>query len=178
MTKVARQVGLTSERWLTEDYNLSTESGFRRAERRLRIVQPRRLWLMPECGRNNLKQWHNCIRLAWLQLELGGYFYIEQPQTCYTWKLKDMYTRQLLDNLSSHCIRDQCFDGLVHPDSGKPVWQVSRIQSNDYSFTLHFGQRCIGHETEHTTAIFISDTSHYPKPFCNYSSRPTLETMG
>ena len=56
------------------------------------------------------------IRLAWVLLELGGYFYIEQPQTCMTWKLEDIYTRELLDGLSSYCVRDQCFDALVHPN--------------------------------------------------------------
>ena len=45
----------------------------------------------------SLRQWQNCIKLAWLQIELGGTFYIEQPQTCGTWELKDRSTRQLLD---------------------------------------------------------------------------------
>ena len=42
-----------------------------------------------------------------------GAFYIEQPQTCGTWKLKDRSTRQLLDRLSAYCIRDPCFDKLT-----------------------------------------------------------------
>ena len=35
------------------------------------------------------RQWQSCIRLAWLQVELGGTFYIEQPQRCMSWQLKD-----------------------------------------------------------------------------------------
>ena len=192
MTQVAQRAGMTTERWTIDDYDLSTESGFAQAEQRLRDLRPRRLWLSPECGPfsqmqntnqrtpeqvNNLiekrkrgfKQWLNCIRLAWVQLELGGYFYIEQPQRCMTWRLEDMTTRQLVDELSSYCIRDQCFDGLKHPRSGKPMMKGTRIQSNDYSFTLHFGQRCVGHDTEHATiegGKVTSGTSFYPQHFC------------
>ena len=79
---------------------------------RLRQLKPKRLWLSPECGPyssfqninqrtpeqvENLRkkrelafrQWQSCIRLAWLQVELGGTFYIEQPQRCMSWQLKD-----------------------------------------------------------------------------------------
>ena len=71
------------------------------------------------------RMWQSCIRLAWLQVELGGTFYIEQPQRCMSWRLQDSKTRYLLDQLSSYCIRDQCFDGLVHP---KLVYQCKRGQ--------------------------------------------------
>ena len=50
LTKVAQQAGLKSERWTIDDFDLSTEEGFLRAEKRLRQLQPRRLWLSPECG--------------------------------------------------------------------------------------------------------------------------------
>ena len=109
MTKVAQGAGMTSERWTASDYDLSTEEGYALAEQRLRILRPRRIWFSPECGPwsqmqntnqrspeqieklmekriEGFKQWRNCIRLAWVQLELGGYFYIEQPQTCMTWR--------------------------------------------------------------------------------------------
>ena len=67
------------------------------------------------------RMWQSCIRLAWLQVELGGSFYIEQPQRCMSWRLQDSKTRYLLDQLSSYCIRDQCFDGLVHAKTGLPM---------------------------------------------------------
>ena len=192
LTKVAQNAGLTAERWTKDDYDLSTESGYAQAEERLRCIKPRRLWMSPECGpfsqmqninqktpeqvealkekrKLGLKQWRNCIRLAWVQLELGGYFYIEQPQTCMTWKIEEPLIRQLVDGLSRHCIRDQCFDGLRHPRSGRPMRKSTRIQSNDSSFTLSFCQRCIGHETEHAHiegGKISYSTSFYPKPFC------------
>ncbi len=134
LTKVAQLHGMTTERWKIDDYDLSTESGLAKAEQRLRSIRPRRLWLSPEHGPVVPEQWRSCMRLAWVQLELGGYFYIEQPQTCVTWNLKDTLTRQLLDRLSSSCIRDLCFDDLKHPRSGKPLQRSTRIQSNDPSF--------------------------------------------
>ena len=172
MTKVAQLAGMTTERWTLNNYDLSTESGYMEVERRERELRPRRLWLSPECGpfsqmqntnqrtpeqvarliekrKRGFKQWSSCIRLAWVQLELGGYFYIEQPQSCMTWRLEDTSTRQLVGELSSYCIRDQCFDGLTHPKSGLPMKKGTHIQSNDSAFILHFGQRCVGHGTEH-----------------------------
>ena len=80
------------------------------------------------------RMWQSCIRLAWLQVELGGSFYIEQPQRCMTWRLQDKKTRYLLDQLSSYCIRDQCFDGLTHPKTGLPMQKGTRIQTNDAPF--------------------------------------------
>ena len=171
----------------TDDLNFSEQ-----AEQRLHQTRPRRLWLSPECGpfsqmqntnqrtpeqvanliekrKEGFKQWRNCIRQAWVQLELGGYFYIEQPQRCMTWRLEDTMTRQLLDELSSYCIRDQCFDGLKHPRSGKPMKKGTHMQSNDSAFTLHFGQRCVGHEIEHAIVEggnVTYGTSLYPKLFC------------
>ena len=117
---------------------------------RLRQLRPKRRWLSPECGAystfqninqrtpeqvENLRkkrelafrQGQSCIRLAWLQVELGGTFYIEQPQRCVSWQLKDQRTRYLLDALSTSCIRDQCFDGLVHPKSGYPMQKGAMI---------------------------------------------------
>ena len=151
LTKVALASGLSAERWTHQDYDLSTEEGYLQAEQRLRQLRPKRLWLSPECGpfsqmqnvnqrtpeqiadlikkrQLGFKQWRNCIRLAWVQIELGGYFYIEQPQNCTTWKFEDMNTRQLVDRLSSYCISDQCFDGLQHPKSGKPMRKSTRVQ--------------------------------------------------
>ena len=112
--------------------------------------------------------WRNCIQVALAQLELGGYFYIEQPHSSVNWKSQDTSSRQLLDDLSSPCIRDQCFDNLNHPRSGRPVSKSSRIQSNDASFVLQFGQRCIGHSVSHTSP---PDTSmDYPKSFLSTGS--------
>ena len=94
MTKVARQTGMKAERWTIDDYDLSSEKGYLLAEQRLRQLRPRRLWLSPECGpfsqlqnanqrtpeqiadltkkrEQGLKQWKSCMRLAWVQLELG-----------------------------------------------------------------------------------------------------------
>ena len=70
--------------------------------------------------REGFKQWKNCMRLAWVLIELGGYFYTERPQACKTWRVDDTLTRQITDGLSSYCIGDQCFDGLTHPKSGNP----------------------------------------------------------
>ena len=129
LTKVAQQAGLKCERWTIDDFDLSTEEGYEQAEARLRELQPRRVWLSPECGpfsqlqnanqrteeqvenlkrkrEEGLKQWHSSMRLAWVQLELGGYFYIEQPQTCSTWKINDTLTHYILWESSSYCIRD------------------------------------------------------------------------
>ena len=80
-----------------------------------------------------------------------------------------MYTRQLLGTLSAHRVRDQCFDGLVHPKSGLPMRESTRIQSHDTSFLLQFRQRCVGHETEHVHIEgkrITYGTSFYPKRFC------------
>ena len=97
MTKVAQLAGMTTDRWALNNYDLSTESGYMEAGRRLRELRPRRLWLSSECGpfsqmqntnqrtpeqvailiekrKGGFKQWSSCIRLAWVQLELGGYF--------------------------------------------------------------------------------------------------------
>ena len=135
MTQPAQRAGLNAERWTKDDFDLETEEGHHAAEQRLRELRPRRLWLSPECGpfsqmqninqrspeqmlrlaqkrARGVIQWQNCLRLAWVQLELGGYFYIEQPQTCRTWSLQDTLTRQMLDGFSKSCNRDQCFDGL------------------------------------------------------------------
>ena len=112
MTSTAQSHGLRSERWTKADFDLSKPSGCKMAMDRLRQLKPKRLWLSPECGPyssfqninqrtpeqvENLRkkrelafrQWQSCIRLAWLQVELGGTFYIEQPQRCMSWQLED-----------------------------------------------------------------------------------------
>ena len=95
LSKVAQPAGVATERWTISDYGLSTESGYAAVEQRLRSVRPRRPWLSPECGpfsqmqhlnqntpdkignliekrRIGFAQWRNCLRLAWVQLALGG----------------------------------------------------------------------------------------------------------
>ena len=112
LTKAAQSHGLKAERWTKEDFDLSRPSGCQLAMDRLRQLRPKRLWLSPECGPYSImqnanqkspqqaenlrkkrelafRQWQSCIRLAWLQVELGGTFYIEQPQRCMSWQLKD-----------------------------------------------------------------------------------------
>ena len=114
------------------------------------------------------RQWQTCIRLAWLQVELGGLFYIEQPQSCMSWRLTDAKTRYLLDQLSTYCIRDQCFDGLKHPKNGLPMQKGTRIQTNDIQFARQFAQRCTGHEYDHAriAGSVTRGTAFYPKMFC------------
>ena len=50
MTHTAQRAGLKAERWTNDDFDLETEDGYQAAERRLRELRPRRLWLSPECG--------------------------------------------------------------------------------------------------------------------------------
>lgn len=86
-----------------------------------------------------------------------------------TWGLEGMYIRQLVDNLSSHCVRDQCFGGLQHPRTKKPMKKSTQVQSNDYRFTLDFVQIRIGHEVEHDRVDggkVTDSTAFYPKAFC------------
>ena len=117
-----------------------------------------------------LIMWQNCNQLALVQLELGGYFYNEQPQNSLTWKSQDTSSRQLLDDLSTPCIRGQCFDNLKHPKSGRPVSKSSRIQSNDAAFVLQFGQWCIGHSVSH--ASHSDNSSDYPQILLSTGSAP------
>ncbi len=169
LTQVARLNGMTTERWKMDDYDLSTDSGLAEAEQRLRSLRPRRLWLSPEHGPVVPEQWHGCMHLAWVQADMNGYFYIEQPENCVTWHLKDTLTRYVLDARSSRCIRDLCFDGMKHPRSGKPLQRSTRIQSNDASFVWYFGQGCVGHDMDHARAggkQTSYGTSVYPTPFC------------
>ena len=176
LTTSAQGAGLKAERWTKEDFDLSKPSGCQAAMQRLRELKPKRLWLSPECGPYSVMQnanqrtpeqveslrkkrelafrmWQSCIRLAWLQVELGGSFYIEQPQRCMSWRLQDSKTRYLLDQLSSYCIRDQCHDGLVHPKSGLPMQKGTRIQTNDATFATQFAQRCTGHDYGHAPPL-------------------------
>ena len=97
LTKTAQSHGLKAERWTKEDFDLSRPSGCQLAMERLRHLKPKRLWLSPECGPYSImqnanqrspqqaealrkkrelafRQWQSCIRLAWLQVELGGTF--------------------------------------------------------------------------------------------------------
>ena len=86
-----------------------------------------------------------------------------------SWRLQDSKTRHLLDPLSSYCIRDQCFDGLVHPKTGLPMQKGTRIQTNDATFATKFAQRCAGHDYDHAPiegGKVVSDTAFYPKKFC------------
>ena len=113
--------------------------------------------------------WQSCIRRATLQTELGGKFYIEQPQRCMSWNLQDPTTRHLIGDLSTDCIRDQCFDGLAHPKSGLPMQKGTRIQTNDTEFARQFAQRCPGHEHGHARiegSSVTHDTAFYPQRFC------------
>ena len=97
LTTSARGAGLKAERWTKEDFDLSQPAGCQAAMKRLRELRPKRLWLSPPCGpfssMQNVNQrtpeqiktliqkrelgfrmWQSCIRLAWLQVELGGSF--------------------------------------------------------------------------------------------------------
>ena len=83
-----------------------------------------------------------------------------------SWQLKDQKTRYLLDELSTFCIRDQCFDGLQHPKSGYPMQKGTRIQTNDTSFANQFAQRCVGHDYDHVPiegGNITYGTAFYPK---------------
>ena len=114
------------------------------------------------------RMWQSCLRLAWLQVELGGTFYIEQPQKCMSWRLQDPMTRLVME-VSLRCIRGQCFDGLTHPKSGLPMQKSTRIQTNDVSFVRHFAHRCVGHDYDHAPiegGRVTRDTAFYPKKFC------------
>ena len=192
MTQTANNSGLKAERWTIDEFDLSRESGYFQAACWLRELKPKRLWLSPECGpfsimqnanlrnmqqvqdliekrKHGFRMWQSCIRLAKIQFELGGTFYIEQPQRCMTWRLEDPKTRELVDELSTYCIRDQCFDGLTHPKSGLPMQKSTRIQTNDIAFAQRFAQRCQGHEYGHTPiegGKITYLTSFYPKRFC------------
>ena len=192
MTQTANNSGLKAERWTIDDVDLSRPSGYYQAAYWLRELKPKRLWLSPECGpfsimqnailrnmqqvqyliekrKHGFRMWQSCIRLAKIQLELGGTFYIEQPQRCMSWTLEDPKTRHLIDDLSTYCIRDQCFDGLTHPKSGLPMQKSTRIQTNDTAFAQHFAQRCQGHEHGHTRiegGNTTYETAFYPKRFC------------
>ena len=80
-----------------------------------------------------------------------------------------MNTRYLLDELSTKCIRDQCFDGLVHPKSGLPMQKGTTIQTNDLSFAREFAQRCTGHDYAHVPISggnIAANTAFYPNKFC------------
>ena len=86
-----------------------------------------------------------------------------------SWQLKDQKTRYLLDELSTFCIRDQCFDGLQHPKSGYPMQKGTRIQTDDTSFANQFAQRCVGHDYDHVPnegGNITYGTAFYPKRFC------------
>ena len=48
MTRIARLTGLIADRWTMDDCDLSTNLGFRLAEKWLRETRPKRLWLSPE----------------------------------------------------------------------------------------------------------------------------------
>ena len=112
LTQTAQGAKLKAERWTENDFDLSKPSGCKQAMDRLRQLKPKRLWLSPECGPYSImqnanqntpeqieqlkkkrelafRQWQSCIRLACLQVELGGTFYIEQPQRRMIWQLKD-----------------------------------------------------------------------------------------
>ena len=193
LTQTAQDAKLKAERWTLEDFDLSLIVDLERANSLLRKLRPKRLWLSPEGGpysvmqnanqkkktqqREELKKkqehafklWQSCIELAWLQIELGGTFYIEQPKTCQSWQLEDRNTRYLLDELSSYAIRDQCVDGLTHPKTGLPMQKGTRIQTNDTSSINQFTQRCTGHDHGHSPVEggqVVRDTALYPKRFC------------
>ena len=111
LTQTAQGAKLKAERWTINDFDLSKPSGCKQAMERLRQLKPKRLWLSPECGPYStmqnanqntpeqvddlrkkrelaFRQWQSCIILACRQVELGGTFYIEQPQRCMSWRLK------------------------------------------------------------------------------------------
>ena len=94
--------------------------------------------------RNNreraVRLWQSCIRLAWIQIELGGLVYIEDQQTCMTWRLQDGVTRQLLYHLSTCCIRDQCVDNLQHPTSGQPMQKAPGVNRMAPRLFFKYGQ--------------------------------------
>ena len=52
-----------------------------------------------------IDQGRNCIRLAWMKVELGGHFYLERPQRCMDWALTDAWARQLLKQSPTYCAR-------------------------------------------------------------------------
>ena len=101
-----------------------------------------------------------------------------------TWKLEDTLTRQLLGELSSYWVRDQCFDDFVHPRPGNPMQKSTRTQSNDHSFLFQFRQRCVGHVTEHDHIEgkhVTYGTSFCPTPSvnerCNCGSLGTIRRL-
>ena len=107
LTETALTMGIQAERWTKDDFDLSTDIGYLRASRRLIEVRPNKLWLSPPCApfttlqfmrpakdlelkqKHGKKIWKNCMKLAILQIKLGGDAYVEQPFRCGTWRLDD-----------------------------------------------------------------------------------------
>ena len=89
MAQTANNAGMDADRWTKDNFDLTRPSGYLQVAHWLKQLRPRRLWLSPgpysitqDAHQRELafRMWQSCIRLAKLQLELGGTFYIKQPQ--------------------------------------------------------------------------------------------------
>ena len=167
LAKEMRSRGGTVEMWNRCDYNLSTLKGYQSAVNRLSEIRPHHLLLSPPSSSyhsinhcelsphkrdHNIKQlkwcrqiWCNQVKLALLQLELGGHVHLSHPEQSTTWQAmshEDPHTQELLRR-TQHVSFDLCSDGFTDPQ-GHLIKKELRIQTSDSNMANLFNHGCQG----------------------------------
>ena len=162
LCEAIRQKGGKAERFTTEHGDLSTQEGQAELLRMIRRLQPRHIWMAPECGpwcswsrfnanrsitgyekiqqSRELSRVHLklCTLIMKIQVNAGRHFHMENPIHSELWNQHEI--QDILDNTTDLKF-DQCRFGLRHPETAQAIKKGTRVQSTSSELSQNLDQR-------------------------------------
>ena len=162
LCEAIRQKGGKAERFTFEHGDLSTHEGQAELLRMIRRLQPRHIWMAPECGpwcswsrfnanrsitgyekiqaSRELSRVHLklCNLIMKIQVNAGRHFHMENPIHSELWN--QIEVRDILDNTNDLKF-DQCQFGLRHPETDQLIKKGTRVQSTSVELLHNIDQR-------------------------------------
>ena len=151
LCETVRQRGGKAERFTFEHGDLSTKEGQTELLKMIRRLQPRHIWMAPECGpwcswsrfnanrsitgyekiqrSRELSRVHLklCTLVMKIQINANRHFHMENPIHSDLWNQPEV--KDILDNTCEISF-DQCRYGLRHPETFQPIKKGTRVQTS------------------------------------------------
>ena len=151
LCETVRQRGGKAERFTFEHGDLSTKEGQTELLKMIRRLQPRHIWMAPECGpwcswsrfnanrsitgyekiqrSRELSRVHLklCTLVMKIQINANRHFHMENPIHSDLWNQPEV--KDILDNTCEISF-DQCQYGLRHPETFQPIKKGTRVQTS------------------------------------------------
>lgn len=150
LTEQINSMGGRAVRFTKEHGDLGTKAGQRKLLETIQRLQPRHIWVAPECGpwcswsrfnlgrsveschnieqkrEESLKHLRLCSALMKIQTMKGRHFHMENPAGSAVWSLKEV--KEIVQH-TIPIVFDQCQYGLRHPNDLRYLKKGTRVQS-------------------------------------------------